>query len=61
MFCKLDSVMGNEKWMDEFSDALVNFLPEGEFNHSSAMLALDQSQQGGKDPLDTLICGARLM
>lgn len=41
MFCKLDSVMGNEKWMDEFFDVLVNFLFEGEFNYFLVMLVFD--------------------
>lgn len=33
-----------------FPDALVNFLPEGEFDHTPAIVTLDMIQQGGKRP-----------
>lgn len=50
MFCKLDRMLGNELWMQHFSDAMVNFLPERYFDHSPGILALAGHVNRGRRP-----------
>ncbi|XP_062113783.1 uncharacterized protein LOC133824822 [Humulus lupulus] len=41
---KLDRVLGNQAWMDGFTNAVVCFMPEGLFDHSPAVLSLRYQQ-----------------
>lgn len=48
VYCKLDRVVGNEVWMEEFYMAEVSFLPEGDFNHCLAIIKSYNNEQRRK-------------
>lgn len=42
--------MMNENWLTEFPEAMVNYLPVGECDHSPAILNVEHQQFRGKRP-----------
>lgn len=50
VFCKLDRILCNEEWVDMYPDAVTDFLPEGIFYHTPAIVALAGGFHKGKTP-----------
>ncbi|XP_062118289.1 uncharacterized protein LOC133831900 [Humulus lupulus] len=50
IIAKLDRVLGNATWFENFPQAHACFLPEGLFDHSPAVVSLSQNMELGKKP-----------
>lgn len=50
VFCKLDRVMGNSKWIEMFPTAEAYFMPEGLFDHSPMLVTVYPEISRGKLP-----------
>lgn len=50
VFCKIDRVLCTEKWFELFPDAITDFLPEGLFDHSTAIVSMTSCSHKGKAP-----------
>ncbi|XP_074306004.1 uncharacterized protein LOC141641232 [Silene latifolia] len=49
IYRKIDRVLCNDDWMDNFPNSYVHFLPEGIFDHSPCLIRFDEeSQRKGK-------------
>ncbi|KAL2905125.1 LINE-1 retrotransposable element ORF2 protein [Bienertia sinuspersici] len=50
VFSKIDRVMANEDWMDEYEKAKAIFLPEGVSDHCPAVIRMGDGQACGQKP-----------
>ncbi|XP_074292053.1 uncharacterized protein LOC141618891 [Silene latifolia] len=48
VYSRLDRIMGNQDWMDNFGEYLAHFHPEGLFDHCPCTLVDRQTDFGGK-------------
>lgn len=48
MFSKIDRAMVNEGWRDMYENALVFYLPEGDFDHCPGVVSANNDQNGRK-------------
>ncbi|XP_060974121.1 uncharacterized protein LOC133039280 [Cannabis sativa] len=50
IWSKIDRVMANQAWLDQYRTAEVNFLNEGTFDHSPCVLSLYPKRAEGRKP-----------
>ncbi|KAL2896817.1 Terpenoid synthase 19 [Bienertia sinuspersici] len=50
VFSKIDRIMANEDWMDEYEQARAIFLPEGVSDHCPAVIRMGNGQAHGQKP-----------
>ncbi|XP_048502731.1 uncharacterized protein LOC125498546 [Beta vulgaris subsp. vulgaris] len=50
VFCKLDRVLCNVRWCEEFPTTETRFMPEGLFDHSPMLLQIHQVKRKGASP-----------
>ncbi|XP_062100614.1 uncharacterized protein LOC133806542 [Humulus lupulus] len=50
VYAKLNRILATSDWIDTYSTAEVSFLPEGDFDHSPALLTIYPSMQNIKKP-----------
>lgn len=48
VFSKIDRVLVNEGWRTQFENAMVHFMPEGDYDHCPGMVCVHEDQQGNK-------------
>ena len=48
VFSQIDRILVNEGWRTQFENAMVHFMPEGDYDHCPGMVCVHKDQQGRK-------------
>lgn len=48
VYSKIDRVMANTEWLDQYENAMVTYLPEGEYDHCPGLVCVHKEMKGRK-------------